>query len=92
MIAKKHAKLQNKCDDVDNMRLCLTLKLQQHPELKPLLLQTGDSIIVEDCSARARGTALFWGAKWCSISHTWVGENWLGRLWMDKRAELLACA
>lgn len=85
MIAKKHAHLQEKNNDIENMRLCLRLKLEQHPELRQLLVSTGSTIIVEDCSARARGTALTWGARWCNINNTWVGKNLLGMLWMEMR-------
>ena len=35
-------------DDVENMRVCLRLKVDQHPELHDLLLATGDAEIIED--------------------------------------------
>ncbi len=71
--------------DVDNMETVLRLKLDQHPRLKELLLATGQEEIVEDCSNRQRGNALFWGAA--LQGGTWVGENRLGRLWMRLREE-----
>ena len=89
MIAKKHRRLLENPDsdtDLEIMRLCLRLKTEQHDDVKKLLLATGDKVIVEDCSARPRGDAFYWG--WANINGQWVGENWLGRLWMDLRSQL----
>lgn len=72
--------------DLDNMRLVLRLKLLQHPKLRAFLLATGDQEIVEDCTKRPRGSGLFWGAA--EANNQWLGENWLGRLWMELRTEL----
>jgi len=72
--------------DLDNMRLVLRLKLLQHSKLRDDLLATGEEEIVEDCTKRPRGSGLFWGAA--NRDGEWIGENWLGRLWMDLRAEL----
>jgi predicted NAD-dependent protein-ADP-ribosyltransferase YbiA (DUF1768 family) len=72
--------------DIDNMRLCLKLKLEQHPALVPLLLETKQATIVEDASSRRGGSALFWGAA--KVGETWVGENQLGKLWMERRIAL----
>ncbi len=72
--------------DIDNMRLCLKLKLEQHPTLVPLLLETQQAMIVEDSTARRGGSALFWGAA--NVSGTWFGENQLGKLWMELRGKL----
>lgn len=72
--------------DLDNMRLVLRLKMEQHPQLLPLLLATSDATIIEDVSARRGGSALFWGAA--NVDGTWIGQNWLGKLWMARRAEL----
>ena len=73
-------------DDLFNMRLCLLLKVEQHPKLKSQLLKTGNEQIIEDCSKRKRGSALFWGAAF--DGEKWVGENQLGKLWMELRDEL----
>ena len=75
-------------DDLKHMRLCLRLKIDQHPELKQMLLDSGDEFIVEDCTKRQRGSGLFWGAA--LIGEEWVGKNWLGKLWMELRTELMA--
>lgn len=92
MIAKKHKHLlndQDYKDDISNMKVCLELKIQQHPHLKQQLLDTNDSIIVEDCSKRSTSTsALFWGAKWDNTNKLWVGRNTLGLLWLEIRNKL----
>ena len=73
-------------DDVKNMRVCLKLKLEQHPELRDRLLATGDAEIIEDCSKRKRGSGLFWGAG--LEDGVWEGTNMLGKLWMELRDDL----
>ena len=74
--------------DVENMRLCLRLKIEQHPQLKADLMATGDQLIVEDCTKRQRGSGLFWGAA--LVGDQWNGQNWLGRLWMEIRTRLIS--
>ena len=69
--------------DVENMKLCLKLKVEQHPELRDRLLATGDAVIIEDCTKRKRGSGLFWGAGLDDGS--WIGQNTLGKLWMEIR-------
>lgn len=72
--------------DVMNMKMCLKLKLQQHPSLVEELINTGDKIIIEDVTARGdKGGNLFWGAM--LVDGEWVGENTLGKLWMGLRKE-----
>ena len=51
--------------------------------LKRQLLATGEARIIEDCSNRAHGSGLFWGAA--LKDGEWVGQNWLGELWMMLR-------
>jgi len=74
--------------DVENMKECLRLKLEHHPELCDRLLATGDAEIIEDCTKRKRGSALFWGAA--LEDGVWKGSNVLGNLWMELRQELRA--
>lgn len=75
--------------DVQNMKMCLRLKLQQHPNLLIELLNTGDELIVEDVTKRGdRGCNLFWGAM--LVGDEWVGKNVVGNLWMELRAEKAA--
>lgn len=74
--------------DLTNMRVCLKLKVEQHPGLRRLLVASGEALIVEDCTNRQRGSGLFWGAA--LVGGEWRGENWLGRLWMELRAAILA--
>jgi ribA/ribD-fused uncharacterized protein len=72
--------------DLDNMRLCLRLKTEQHSELRKMLIETEDALIVEDCTRRQRVSGVFWGAA--LVNGRWVGRNWLGRLWKELRDEL----
>lgn len=72
--------------DIDNMRLCLALKLDQHPKLKEELLETKDALLIEDCSKRPHGSGLFWGAE--KTESGWNGKNILGVLWMEARTKL----
>lgn len=72
--------------DLDNMRLVLRLKVEQHPGLAALLDATGDVELIEDCSNRMGGSGLFWGAARMPWGR-WVGENHLGKLWMELRSE-----
>lgn len=73
--------------DLANMRRVLRLKVEQHPSLRVALLDTGDARIIEDCTARPRGSGLFWGAA-KTPQGWWNGENWLGKLWEELREEL----
>jgi ribA/ribD-fused uncharacterized protein len=73
-------------EDIPWMKMCLQLKMQQHPELKSLLLETGDAIIIEDCTTHDRESAKFWGTV--KVDGNWIGENRLGKLWMEVRNEL----
>ena len=72
--------------DLENMRLVLRLKLDQHPRtVGKVLASTKGRTIVEDCSNRQQGSGLFWGAAFSE--GLWSGKNWLGRLWMELRDE-----
>lgn len=72
--------------DFENMELCVKLKLECHPELREELKKTGDAILFEDVSARPRGNNLIWGAM--LQDGELVGENVLGKIWMNLRASL----
>ncbi len=72
--------------DLRNMRMCINLKLIQHSSLIPLLLATGKSTIIEDVTRRGPSESnLFWGAM--LVDDKWVGENNLGKVWMEIREE-----
>lgn len=92
MIAKKYKHLLVKDDfkdDIVNMKLCLELKVQQHTQLKEQLLNTNNSILIEDCTKRSSSaSALYWGAKWDKETQQWVGNNILGALWKEIRNKL----
>jgi ribA/ribD-fused uncharacterized protein len=70
--------------DIENMRTVLMQKVIQNPKLAVALLQTGDSLIVEDVTKQPHD--LFWGMK--LVGDHWVGDNMLGLLWMGVRARL----
>ena len=73
--------------DVMNMRMCVEMKLDQHPTLVAELLETGDALIVEDVTNRGdKGSNLFWGAM--LVEGEWIGQNVLGNIWMDFRKQL----
>jgi ribA/ribD-fused uncharacterized protein len=72
--------------DIPLMKECLRLKLEQHPEIKEALLKTGDATIIEDCTTHDRESARFWGMVY--KNGEWIGENILGKLWMELRNEL----
>jgi predicted NAD-dependent protein-ADP-ribosyltransferase YbiA (DUF1768 family) len=73
--------------DLDLMRSVLRIKMEFYPKLREeLIKQHPDSIIIEDCTKRGGVSSKFWGMK--LIDGEWVGENWLGRLWMELRLEL----
>lgn len=78
--------------DVENMRMVLKLKLEQHPELKHWLKETGRATLIEDVSARPNVSGLFWGAARMmpAVGETggWTGQNTLGKLWMQLRDKL----
>ena len=69
--------------DVENMKLCVRLKIEQHPLLKSQLLATGPMLIVEDIEKRKGARHFFWGAK--LINGVWEGNNMMGKIWMEYR-------
>lgn len=90
MVAKKYAdkmafKPRSPWDNL-MMESVLRLKLEAHPYLKAELLATGDATIIEDVSSRPNESGLYWGMA--LINNEWVGQNVLGKLWMNLRTEL----
>ena len=73
--------------DVENMKMCVKMKINQHSSLKSLLIATGERKIYEDIGNRRGARHLFWGAK--NENGFWVGENKMGEIWMNQRLELL---
>ncbi len=71
--------------DLNNMRTVLQLKVIQHPELLEQLRATGNQRIIEDVTKRPQGSGKFWGAA--LEDQIWEGENWLGVLWEEVRAQ-----
>lgn len=60
---------------IDYMRVAVHAKFTQYPELRSLLLSTGNSQLYEDAP-----NDTFWG-----IGRDRTGKNWLGRILMDQR-------
>lgn len=73
--------------DLDNMRLCLQLKFDQHPVLKTQLIRTADCTLVEDIGGRKGNNHLFWGMK--NTPQGWEGQNQLGLLLMELRDQII---
>jgi len=74
-------------EDIDNMRLCLRIKFDQHRDLSDKLVKTGDHIIFEDISARPKTIRnRFWGAV--KTDGNTDGNNMLGNLLMELREEI----
>ncbi len=69
--------------DIDNMRLCLKLKFEQHLPLKVRLIRTDGHILIEDVGKRNKPNDLFWGMK--DTPNGWIGKNQLGILLMELR-------
>jgi ribA/ribD-fused uncharacterized protein len=93
MKARKNRALLNRgikwdeaTSDIPLMKECLELKLEQHPDLKEKLIETGDATIIEDCTTHDRESARFWGAV--KKDGKWIGENVFGKIWMEIREEL----
>ena len=91
MKAKKHkAKMvlePHSEQDLENMRMVIDLKLAQHPELARKLLITGYAYIYENIGKRNSVSGRFWGAIF--KDGEMIGENWLGKILMEKREQLI---
>jgi len=72
--------------DLENMRMCVRLKLEQHPRLVGQLLATNDQLICEDIGKRNGERDKFWGTK--EINGVWEGKNMMGVIWMGLRTQL----
>ena len=60
------------------MKRILTLKVEQHEDVRDILLETGDTELIE-----AAPRDYYWG-----VGATGTGQNKLGLLWMEVRKEL----
>ena len=70
--------------DVENMRMCVRLKLEQHSDLKKELIATGNETIYENIGKRNGERHKFWGAKKLSDNEG-DGFNMMGKILMDLR-------
>jgi ribA/ribD-fused uncharacterized protein len=74
--------------DVENMRKCVKMKFDQHPQLKRQLMNTKDAFIYEDIGNRNGERHKFWGVKKLSESEA-DGNNMMGKILMELRDEYL---
>ena len=90
MKAKKYKELMSVIPmsekDVENMKMCVKLKIDQHENIRFRLKSTRKSLIIEDIGKRNGERHLFWGAK--KVDGKWIGENMMGKIWMEFREEL----
>lgn len=81
-IARAHSEfIRPDWDDemaLETMEEIVRAKLEQHPYVKEMLIETGDMEIVEDSHKDS-----FWGR-----GPDWKGENHLGKIWMKLRDEI----
>lgn len=73
-------------EDQKMMMRILGLKVSQHADVLRVLESTEERTIIEDCTSRQRGAALFWGSA--LINGQWIGRNALGVMWMKHRSLL----
>ena len=72
--------------DIENMKMCVKLKIEQNPVIKTKLLITKEFEIIEDIGTRNGERHYFWGAK--KENGNWIGTNMMGKIWMQLREEL----
>ena len=74
--------------DIENMRMVLALKFEQHPNLANDLIKTKDALLYENIESRRNTESnLFWGAR-LTTDNNLIGQNKLGILLMELREKL----
>jgi ribA/ribD-fused uncharacterized protein len=71
--------------DVENMKMVVKMKFDQHPVLKSQLMSTGNNYLVENIGGRNGERHLFWGMK--KVNEEWFGRNIMGIILMELRDE-----
>lgn len=74
--------------DVENMKKCVRMKFDQHPQLKRELMKTKNVFIYEDIGNRNGERHKFWGSKKINKNEG-DGQNMMGRILMELRDEYL---
>jgi ribA/ribD-fused uncharacterized protein len=70
-------------EDLENMRMVVRLKFDQHADLKRMLMGTGDYMLIENVGNRNGERHLFWGMK--RMNGEWMGKNKMGQILMELR-------
>lgn len=93
-VAKRFRKLIENDDDKSKehdcriMKKVLGLKLAYNPDMFRKLISIREDMIIEDATNRVqKGKVDFWGAA-LQEDGTWVGDNTLGKIWMQMRDDL----
>ncbi len=71
--------------DIENMKLVVKLKFDQHQVLKSKLIISGNHQIIENIGERNGTRHLFWGMK--KVNGVWVGNNTMGKILMELRKD-----
>lgn len=74
--------------DVENMKMCVKIKFDQHPFIKKELMNTNDALIYEDIGNRNGERHKFWGAKKINENEA-DGNNMMGKILMELRSEYI---
>lgn len=72
--------------DIENMKMCVWLKVEQNLIIREKIVKTKEFEIIEDIGSRNGERHLFLGAK--KINGEWIGNNMMGKIWMEIREEL----
>lgn len=73
-------------EDVENMKIVIDLKINQHADVMKELPLLKDCLIIEDVTNRNNVRNRFWGMA--LVNGEWIGENNLGKIWMDRISNL----
>lgn len=93
-VAKRFRKLIGEEDNKSKAHDCLIMKkvlgrkLAYNPDLFRKLISIREDMIIEDATNRVqKGKVDFWGAA-LQEDGTWVGDNMLGKIWIQMRDDL----
>lgn len=70
---------------IENMKMVVRLKFDQHEALRSKLKITGNHVLIENIGNRDGARHLFWGMK--KVNGEWIGQNNMGKILMDLREQ-----